>query len=605
MSTGSELLKALGIGGATIGGGAALHGMGWGDVLAPLDYPRKALYNTVASPFRAMQSGNASDLIGMIPGIAGGALGGLVGGPLGVLAGSALGGALYGAGEASGRPEFNAPSVSDLTGTEDFLPNMAAGVLTDPLTFAGLGQAWRGAKGALAGGEALSTAKAAESAIPVAKLAEPIAQEAKPIAEAAQLRTPPAQLEQAVPTAERVQAPFYSRLERAIERLGNKPIGVPALENRLQKVAKEGFSSEELQHTLGDLLESKKPGDTVTKDELLNHFRQNQIKVEEVMHGDVPADQEFKRVQYMDRNTPGGENHHELIMTMPRKSPPSLTSEEMAWMKNADKRIGTLSPDERARYQDLFNRESAANYPRKQPSYETEHWPGVENPVVHVRFNDRTGANGERILHIEEVQSDLHQQGKKGAYEGTPKANEIYAKDNELMQLLAESNRTPETDITAHASLEARIHELQTTSKPGDVVPDLPFKDSSHELALKRMIRYAADNGYDAITLNTGEQAQAITGGKLSGQQQWYDKTLPNYLKKYAKTMGVEVKPGEVSYISPDTAIDAKDMLPVSAYMPITDEVRRRAFRGQPLMGLGGATGGSALLAALAGQQQT
>lgn len=173
----SDLLKALGFGGATLGAGAALHGAGLGKVLEPLDYPRQALYNLVKSPLKAMETGDASHLLGAIPGLAGAVLGGVVGGPVGVLAGSALGGALQGVGKASGREEFVAPSVSDITGTEDFLPNLAVGVATDPLTYAGLGATWGAGAKALKGMKAAATpiddlVRAADT--PVATLADDV-----------------------------------------------------------------------------------------------------------------------------------------------------------------------------------------------------------------------------------------------------------------------------------------------------------------------------------------------------------------------------------------------------------------------------------------------
>ena len=175
----NPLLAALGIGGATIGGGAALHGLGLGQILEPLDYPRQSLYNLFAAPYKALETGDASHLLGAIPGAAGAVLGGLVGGPLGILAGSALGGSLQGIGHATGREEFNAPSVQDLTGTEDFLPNLAVGMATDPLSYAGLAGSWCAAKGAatplgnLVKQEAAPLAKAAEAAIPMATHAGP------------------------------------------------------------------------------------------------------------------------------------------------------------------------------------------------------------------------------------------------------------------------------------------------------------------------------------------------------------------------------------------------------------------------------------------------
>ena len=48
--------------------------------------------------------------------------------------------------------------------------------------------------------------------------------------------------------------------------------------------------------------------------------------------------------------------------------------------------------------------------------YTSGHW-DEPNVLAHVRFNDRTGANGEKVLHIEEVQSDWHQEGRKKGYQ--------------------------------------------------------------------------------------------------------------------------------------------------------------------------------------------
>lgn len=63
----NPLLAALGIGGATIGGGVALHGLGLGQILEPLDYPRQSLYNLFAAPYKALETGDASHLLGAIP----------------------------------------------------------------------------------------------------------------------------------------------------------------------------------------------------------------------------------------------------------------------------------------------------------------------------------------------------------------------------------------------------------------------------------------------------------------------------------------------------------------------------------------------------------
>lgn len=143
--------------GGVAGGAAGASGGGFlsalGSVLEPLDYPRQALWNAVRAGGRAITGeGSMDDLIGAIPGVLGAGLaGGLmatgVGAPLGILAGSALGGLAQGMGKSTGSEAFHAPEVSDLTGTEDFIPNMIVGALTDPMTYAGgIGGAARGAK---------------------------------------------------------------------------------------------------------------------------------------------------------------------------------------------------------------------------------------------------------------------------------------------------------------------------------------------------------------------------------------------------------------------------------------------------------------------------
>ena len=38
---------------------------------------------------------------------------------------------------------------------------------------------------------------------------------------------------------------------------------------------------------------------------------------------------------------------------------------------------------------------------------------GIQNPLVHMRFNTRTDSDGNKVLFIEEIQSDWHQAGAK------------------------------------------------------------------------------------------------------------------------------------------------------------------------------------------------
>lgn len=137
------MLPALGFGLGALGAGLGLHALGLGQFLEPLDYPRQAAWNLLRSGGNALSGqGTWEDALRAVPGALGAGVGaGLmatgVGAPLGILAGSLAGGAAQGLGRMSSPESFQAPAVSQLTGTEEFVPNLLAGMLTDPLTYAG------------------------------------------------------------------------------------------------------------------------------------------------------------------------------------------------------------------------------------------------------------------------------------------------------------------------------------------------------------------------------------------------------------------------------------------------------------------------------------
>lgn len=120
------------------------------DIMDLLDSPRQALTNLARGAF-----GDDMDPLGMLPGGLGllgsmalGATG--VGLPLAILGGSLMGGGAQFGGNLSGNAAFKAPTSEQVArgmfGSDDFLPSLAAGLLTDPLTYAG------GIGGARAGG---------------------------------------------------------------------------------------------------------------------------------------------------------------------------------------------------------------------------------------------------------------------------------------------------------------------------------------------------------------------------------------------------------------------------------------------------------------------
>jgi hypothetical protein len=61
---------------------------------------------------------------------------------------------------------------------------------------------------------------------------------------------------------------------------------------------------------------------------------------------------------------------------------------------------------------------------------------GLPNEVGHIRVKDRIGPNGEKVLYVEEVQSDWAQKGRKKGFLDSEKVEPVLAANNEMMQQL-------------------------------------------------------------------------------------------------------------------------------------------------------------------------
>ena len=157
----------------------------------------------------------------------------------------------------------------------------------------------------------------------------------------------------------------------------------------------------------------------------------------------------------------------------------------------------------------------------RSPDYQSPHW---EQPNVlgHIRMNDRTGPNGEKILHVEELQSDWHQKGKKEGYQETrvpTKATrysgywEVHDDKGDFITNIQDWEhpevKTEEQALQLALRKIARLdNEPRKRVRRSKTVPDAPFKKTWPELMLKRVIKYAADHGYDGISWTPGtEQA--------------------------------------------------------------------------------------------------
>ena len=230
---------------------------------------------------------------------------------------------------------------------------------------------------------------------------------------------------------------------------------------------------------------------------------------------------------------PGGSNYRELLITMP----PHLQGEapvRPAKLPNGYQVGVDYSQPEHSRYHVIppgqvharpfngrFPTQEAASeaaidriqsgalekWYSSSPSFRSSHW-DEPNVLGHVRFNDRTGPNGEHLLHIEELQSDWHQKGRAEGYKGEPQKTERWEAEARphggFTVFNAEGN--PAGYFADAKTPEEAIKMASVTADHPNAVPDAPFKKNWHELMLKRMLKYAATNGYDGVSWTPGEE---------------------------------------------------------------------------------------------------
>lgn len=122
--------------------------------------------------------------------------------------------------------------------------------------------------------------------------------------------------------------------------------------------------------------------------------------------------------RWIDTNRlPGGDNYRELLITLPARP-----AAEDAWRVEPDPRRSNRWRVVNGRGDILEDGVTQANAEARASEgnthaaqFNSSHWPDTPNVVAHVRFDERTDADGKRTLFVGEVQSDWGQALRKSA----------------------------------------------------------------------------------------------------------------------------------------------------------------------------------------------
>ena len=312
----------------------------------------------------------------------------------------------------------------------------------------------------------------------------------------------------------------------------------------------------------------------------------------------------------------GGTNYREfLIRNKNYEGDPSyvklkLTPDELEELKvlmnerDALEQKGEFSYDatKSDRLNSLLTKQGLANDEAKLSEFrESAHWRGEneKNIIFHVRMSDRKGANGEKVLYVDELQSDWAQQGsgrtgygsfktetgsaekkliKKKLNELIAEREELFKRENKILNTRnfssgaivddPASNRRyykdgkwqQDNNIEFSRYTDAQKEEL---NKINDEFNDIQFKakelkeqlnvigeeniprgpyvqdtDKWTALAIKRLLRVAVEEGYDSIAFSPGF-AQFDRWGK-PGLAEFYDRKIPSVVKNVMKTLKIK-----------------------------------------------------------------
>jgi len=278
-----------------------------------------------------------------------------------------------------------------------------------------------------------------------------------------------------------------------------------------------------------------------------------------------------------------------------------------------------LTDAENTRFNKLMEKQGIANSEAKLSEFRASaHWRGEneKNIIFHVRMTDRTGPNGEKVLYVDELQSDWAQKGSgragTGEFKTDTTSKELTVIKERLKELMA-SGEMPflEDGVTRNRKYDEELKERDELRKQKEFleyqnVPRGPYVQDTDKwtaLAIKRLLRVAVEEGYDSIAFSPG--SIHYDRWNEGGLFEFYDKKLPSVIKNVMKKnlkikdyvtkrkdlVDVEgdVKPPDIEettrvFAGGEGRVANKDRL----YITITPEIRDKVMKGISLFSAGG-----------------
>lgn len=358
---------------------------------------------------------------------------------------------------------------------------------------------------------------------------------------------------------------FYSYMGKVVDAIRLEKMGAGGVVSYLKG---KGVKDEEIKWSgIEAFLEGKK---SVTKAELQEFVAGNQLQIDEEMSGkdiDLRYDGSNRAYNLYDENGNVIDTftYSEFLDGYVSESDEEIYGSEISlrealreeYEKADSPRWADYRIDGGSNYRELVFKMPNSSYSNQAMR---THWGEyAEGVLAHARIQDMTTSDGKKMLFIEEIQSDWHNEGAKDGYQDAETESKIkrLKEEADIAFYELEDYSTELTGMAGEYEAVAKTQKgrelLRKHYKARDAlkdaenayvkkVPDAPFRDTYHEYVLKRLLRMAAEEGYDSIGWTTADiQSDRWSDEFAEAYRIEYDQEIPKFLRKYGKKWGASV----------------------------------------------------------------
>ena len=310
---------------------------------------------------------------------------------------------------------------------------------------------------------------------------------------------------------------FYSPIEKTLMSFGKNTQKAKEWLNVVGKSDEAVFTG------VRDFIESKDPNSMLSKQEILDYMKDNRIEIVEVVKEQATKIGNTKYSQYQLEGEK--ENYKEVLVTLPSKTK-SIDDISVDLYGVPYSQLITEYPNSfqsrQNRVNEVYKKTVESGQGGKQ--FKSTHF-DEPNILVHLRMNTRTDADGNKVLFLEEVQSDWGQEGKRRGFEKPENTQAIKELENEKQKVLESSKSYQLLNGNTEGNLSVEVFDAIQQKATNMIDNQYSTEESRKERFLEEI-----ENTLNYWSRNN--EVPKMTQEELSDFYDVYIKELENNSKK-------------------------------------------------------------------------